>query len=328
MAKIINALKKQKSLNFLSVCCIVFIIAIFGTTVLSSITANYKSEGVDKEAQNTIYTSGHKLNGKTLLSEADTPMHHTVLTNLTKNAEYFFAVARNSEADKVLEDSNLCYADQGTSDENGELRFDYIPDRYENAAICLYGDEAHNVSETTWILSDSGKLSVSGNGSIGTVKSTGKSPWYESRNSIVSAEIQDSVSEISARAFADCSSIEEITIPKSVRSIDDNAFDGSGSVVIKGYKNTEAQEFALRNNFEFVELDESPEKRIGDINYDGAIDILDAVLVQKYSVDKVEFTDEQRYVADVNGDNIIDILDAVLIQKYAVEKITEFPKKG
>lgn len=66
---------------------------------------------------------------------------------------------------------------------------------------------------------------------------------------------------------------------------------------------------------------------IGDANGDGVVDILDATLIQKYTVDKASLTDAQKYVADVNDDSIVDILDATDIQKYSVEKIKEFKKK-
>ena len=39
-------------------------------------------------------------------------------------------------------------------------------------------------------------------------------------------------------------------------------------------------------------------------------------------------TPEQEYAADVNNDDTIDILDAVLIQKYSADNISEFPKKA
>lgn len=72
--------------------------------------------------------------------------------------------------------------------------------------------------------------------------------------------------------------------------------------------------------------DPSPDKvKSGDVNGDGVIDILDAVMVQKFSVDKVELTEDQQKAADVNGDGVVDILDAVLIQKYTVDKVTELP---
>ncbi len=67
---------------------------------------------------------------------------------------------------------------------------------------------------------------------------------------------------------------------------------------------------------------------IGDINGDKAVDILDATLIQKYTVDKAELTDEQIEISDVNDDGLVDIFDAADIQKYIVEKITEFNKKA
>lgn len=67
---------------------------------------------------------------------------------------------------------------------------------------------------------------------------------------------------------------------------------------------------------------------IGDVNDDGAIDVLDAAFIQKHAVGKADLTPEQLYVADVNDDGIVDILDAAQIQKYAVGKITEFKKKA
>lgn len=63
---------------------------------------------------------------------------------------------------------------------------------------------------------------------------------------------------------------------------------------------------------------------LGDANNDGAVDVLDASLVQKYSADKAQLTPEQVYAADVNNDGIADTLDALMIQKLAAGKITGF----
>ena len=67
---------------------------------------------------------------------------------------------------------------------------------------------------------------------------------------------------------------------------------------------------------------------IGDANNDGAVDTLDAVLVQKHAGEKIRLTDEQIYIADVNNDGNADTLDAVLIQEFAAGLITEFPDKA
>lgn len=71
-----------------------------------------------------------------------------------------------------------------------------------------------------------------------------------------------------------------------------------------------------------------PAVKIGDINGDGSVDILDATIAQKSAAGKTQLTPEQDYVGDVNNDGICDIHDATMIQKYAAGKITEFPKKA
>lgn len=57
----------------------------------------------------------------------------------------------------------------------------------------------------------------------------------------------------------------------------------------------------------------------GDVNADEVLDILDAVSIQKFSVDKVDFREEQKSFGDYNNDGICDVLDAIEIQKALVE---------
>ena len=66
---------------------------------------------------------------------------------------------------------------------------------------------------------------------------------------------------------------------------------------------------------------------IGDVNLDGTVDVMDAVMVQLYATDNASFDDTQKYAADVNDDGNIDVLDAMDIQKFVSSKITEFKKK-
>ena len=94
---------------------------------------------------------------------------------------------------------------------------------------------------------------------------------------------------------------------------DNNIEAGIGTVVITAKGNYSSSTSA---NFEIC--------LTGDINNDGRVDVLDATAVQKFSVDKVEFSDYQKFVADVNHDGVVDILDASQIQKYAVDKISSF----
>lgn len=63
---------------------------------------------------------------------------------------------------------------------------------------------------------------------------------------------------------------------------------------------------------------------LGDVNCDGEITVLDTILILKYNINTVEFSDKQIKCADVDGSGDIDILDALLIQKYTVGLITSF----
>ena len=74
--------------------------------------------------------------------------------------------------------------------------------------------------------------------------------------------------------------------------------------------------------------DPEPAVMTGDVNNDGVIDIMDSILVQKYTSDEAELTPEQLEAADVNGDGSVYVLDAMDIQKYASDKISEFSKKA
>ena len=65
--------------------------------------------------------------------------------------------------------------------------------------------------------------------------------------------------------------------------------------------------------------------KLGDVNRDGVVNVLDAILIQKNAVEKVKLDDEQMYLGDVSGDGHVDVIDAAYIQKFAGEKIDKFP---
>ena len=72
-------------------------------------------------------------------------------------------------------------------------------------------------------------------------------------------EVTGNVAAIEARAFADCKSLREITIPASVKEIDDHAFDGCEGVTVYGTKGTEAERIANLCGFTFIDPDAQPE---------------------------------------------------------------------
>lgn len=131
-----------------------------------------------------------------------------------------------------------------------------------------------------------------------------------SLESIVLPSIVESIGNL---AFAECTALKSITIPKATTSIAQNAFRNCSDVVIYGYNNSYAQEYAAENNIPFVALNEY---ELGDVDLNGDINISDATMIQKYLVKLVEFDDTQLAVSDVDGDGVITVSDATTIQKY------------
>ena len=50
---------------------------------------------------------------------------------------------------------------------------------------------------------------------------------------------------------------------------------------------------------------------LGDVNFDGSLNVIDIVLVVNFILDISELTDDQIVLSDINGDNTVDILDVV-----------------
>lgn len=148
-----------------------------------------------------------------------------------------------------------------------------------------------------------------------------------------------SLSIISMNSFWNLRGLTRVEIPATVTEIMSGGigygFDEETESVVKnpnltiaGVKGSAAEKYANDNGFLFEEIIPDQQVMIGDANGDNVVDVLDATLIQKFTVDKAELTDEQQKVADVNDDGTVDILDASDIQKFTVEKITEFKKKA
>ena len=126
--------------------------------------------------------------------------------------------------------------------------------------------------------------------------------------------LADGLESISRIAFANCTALEYIEIPKSVISIDDTAFYND-NIVLGVYKDTYALQYAEENEIDHIILDGD---KIGDVNGDGVVDILDATEIQKYAAESRDFTDEQFELGDINKDGYCDVIDALLVQKSVI----------
>lgn len=63
---------------------------------------------------------------------------------------------------------------------------------------------------------------------------------------------------------------------------------------------------------------------LGDVNGDGAINVIDSNLIRRAAAKLGNLTDIQSVAADVNRDGKINVLDANLIRRYAAKLITSF----
>ncbi len=78
----------------------------------------------------------------------------------------------------------------------------------------------------TWVLDDSGTLTISGSGEMANYYQT--APW--SGQGIITVEIGPTVTSIGDSAFYNCSSLTNVVIPDSVTSIGDSAFFNCSSL--------------------------------------------------------------------------------------------------
>ena len=61
--------------------------------------------------------------------------------------------------------------------------------------------------------------------------------------------------------------------------------------------------------------DDKPERLNGDINDDGAVNIVDVILLQKHLLNKDTLTVEQAEYADFNQDGVLNRFDLIAIKR-------------
>ena len=91
--------------------------------------------------------------------------------------------------------------------------------------------------DVTWMLDNSGTLTISGTGAMAGYENDENRPWNNKTDSITSVVIGSGVTNIGDNTFPWCTNLTSVTIPVSVTTIGENAFNGCsqlGSVTIPG----------------------------------------------------------------------------------------------
>ena len=92
---------------------------------------------------------------------------------------------------------------------------------------------------------------------------------------------------------------------------------------IYGYSGTEAHRYANDNGIKFVSLGNESELKIGDVDGDGSVSVVDATFIQSHLA-QLDTIDEDRLTcADTNKDGKITIIDATMIQRFIAQLIPE-----
>ena len=101
---------------------------------------------------------------------------------------------------------------------------------------------------------------------------------------------------------------------------DNGTFTDMGAVYKDGYMEFETNHFS---QYVVAEI-ESSTFTLGDVNEDGKVDFLDAIVVLRHDAEIIQLTDNQMKAAEVNKDGKVDFLDAIMILRYDAEIINGF----
>ena len=145
-----------------------------------------------------------------------------------------------------------------------------------------------------WTLNDAGTLTISGKGKM-TDYEAGGAPWGTGVTKLI---VEPGVTSIGNYAFYNCTKLTTAEVANHVTTVGDASFKGCSA--LKTMKLLTATE----------------EQSTGDANEDGAVDVLDALMVLKHNAGwNVLINDSS---ADVNGDGALDTLDVLsILQHYA-----------
>lgn len=77
-------------------------------------------------------------------------------------------------------------------------------------------------------------------------------------------------------------------------------------------------------NDNYIEIVVNENNKVGDVNGDGDVNVIDATMVQKHLAELTRLSEDKLKCADTDKDGVVSIKDSTQIQKYIAQLITTF----
>ena len=203
-----------------------------------------------------------------------------------------------------------------------------------------------------------GTLTISGSGNMWnfTISLKQKSanpmvPWAFCQSEIKKVVLSEGVTSVGNNAFAGCTQLTEVTLPKSITAIGEAAFQNSGlkeitfqgdapevsesafqgvsATVLYPQENetwTDDKKQDFGGDLTWDEPEDDHDGKLGDVNHDNKINAKDATLILQKSVgvlkETAKFCED---CAEVSGDGKLNAKDSTLILQFSVGLRETFP---
>ena len=166
------------------------------------------------------------------------------------------------------------------------------------------------------------------------------SETFQSDNALKEIKIPYSVKKIGNNVFDKCISLKDIYVGDKIENISESAFSYfdenayGETITLHGVKGTYPEDYAEVHDMKFAETTfkndtlsayDRPEygehvdpsdRKMGDINGDGKINITDITMVAAFIKGKRQLDDEAKKYADINKDGKINVTDIALVAAH------------
>ena len=100
----------------------------------------------------------------------------------------------------------------------------------QEAALLAHGACGKDADNVTWELDETGTLMLSGNGETASYQSNKEVPWADHREQIKDIRVEEGVTALGSRTFAECTNAKSVSLPESLQTIGSFCFQSCSSV--------------------------------------------------------------------------------------------------